>query len=53
MGKSWKEKPWKYKTDKNFQKKQKHKKGQKPVSTETPDHYSPFEDPPEHHESFA
>jgi len=31
MGKSWKEKPWKYKNDRNFQKKQKkHQKGQKP-----------------------
>ena len=31
MSKTWKEKPWKYKNDRNFQKKQKkHQKGQKP-----------------------
>jgi hypothetical protein len=31
MGKSWKEKPGKYRNDRNFQKKQKQKHGQKHV----------------------
>ena len=30
MGKSWKEKPWKYKNNKDFQKKHKKHKEQKP-----------------------
>jgi hypothetical protein len=38
MGRTFKEKPWKYKNDKNFQKKQKkHLKGQRPFNTPTND----------------
>jgi hypothetical protein len=38
MGKSWKEKPGKYRHNKDFQKKQqKHSKGQRPFTTPTDD----------------
>lgn len=56
MGRSWKEKPWKYKNDKGFQKKQKEKqKHHKPFEPQQDSDLpnSPFDDPPEYHESFA
>jgi hypothetical protein len=56
MGKSWKgDNAWKYKKDKNFQKKQKQKQKGKQMfpikESDIPN--SPFDDPPEYHESFA
>ena len=46
MGKTFKEKPGKYKNNRDFQKKQgKKQKGNKS--------YSPFEDSPEFHDKFA
>lgn len=51
MGKSWKEKPGKYRNNRDFQKKQKQKHGHKPQEADKP--YSPFDDPPEYHESFS
>ncbi len=56
MGKNWREKPWKYKNNRDFQKKQKQKnKGQKPFEPiqDSDVLNSPFDDPPEYHESFA
>ena len=46
MGKTFKEKPGKYKGNRDFQKKQKKNKNGKSS-------YSPFEDSPKSHESFA
>ena len=46
MGKSYRETPWKYKKDKNFQKKQKHKNPQPPLKQSSPypnDYYLPDE----------
>jgi hypothetical protein len=57
MGKSWKEKPGKYRHNKDFQKKQKQKHKKMPVGYPPSEFIteadSVFQDPPEYHENFA
>jgi len=55
MGKSWKEKPGKYRDNRDFQKKQKQKHKHQHKSYEETDSsgYSPFSDTVDAHESFS